>query len=119
MFSVALFSAVIMGSMQAMGETINLGLMKTFPGDCIGYYSAGTGFGKLFAASIVIVLTLSGLSNGIIYLIGMATAIPYRLSFNWINKQKELYPYVPDAEETMKESDEADGPKSEHKDDNY
>ena len=56
MFYVALFSAIIMGTMQAMGETINLGLMKTFPGDCIGYYSAGTGFGKLFAASSVITL---------------------------------------------------------------
>ena len=33
----------------------------------------------------------------------MVTAIPYRLCFNWINKQKELYPYVPDTEEIMSE----------------
>ena len=88
MFYVSLLTSILVGVGCALGESVILGFLKTFPGDSIGYYSSGTGMAGITGALIFIALKPLGLSNGAIYLIAAPTAIPYFLSFYWLNKQK-------------------------------
>lgn len=101
MFWISLIGSIIAGVGTALGESVNLGFLKTFPGNTIGYYGSGTGMAGITGALIFIALKPLGLSDGAIYLIAAPTAIPYVLCFLWLNKQKKLYPYVPDKEEVM------------------
>ena len=99
MFWVSLVGSIIAGVGTALGESVNLGFLKTFPGNTIGYYGSGTGMAGITGALIFIALKPLGLSDGAIYLVAAPTAIPYVLCFLWLNKQKKIYPYVPDKEE--------------------
>ena len=94
MFWVSLVASVVVGIQCALGESVNLGFMKTFPGNCISYYGSGTGFAGITGAVIFIALTPLGLSDAVIYMIALPTAIPYLLAFVWLDRQKKKYPYV-------------------------
>lgn len=96
MFYVSLAASIIVGIGSALGEATNIGFLKTFPGDTIGYYGSGTGFAGITGALIFLALNACGLSDGAIYLIAAPTAIPYFLSFLWLNNQKKKYPYIPE-----------------------
>lgn len=89
MFSVSLLASVIVGAGCALGESVILGFLKTFPGNAIGYYGSGTGMAGITGALIFIALKPLGLSDGAIYMIAAPTAIPYFLCFYWLNKQKK------------------------------
>ena len=86
MFWVSLVGSIIAGVGTALGESVNLGFLKTFPGNTIGYYGSGTGMAGITGALIFIALKPLGLSDGAIYLIAAPTAIPYCLCFLWLNK---------------------------------
>lgn len=101
MFWISLIGSIIAGIGTALGESVNLGFLKTFPGNTIGYYGSGTGMAGITGALIFLALHPLGLSDQAIYLIAAPTAIPYCLCFIWLNKQKKLYPYVPDKEEVL------------------
>ena len=99
MFWFSLIASVIVGIGSALGESVILGFLKTFPGDTIGYYGSGTGMAGITGAVIFIALKPLGLSDGSIYMIAAPTAIPYFLCFLWLNNQKKKFPYVPTEEE--------------------
>ena len=99
MFWLSLLASVIVGIGSALGESVILGFLKTFPGDTIGYYGSGTGMAGITGAVIFIALKPIGLSDGSIYMIAAPTAIPYFLIFLWLNSQKKKYPYVPTEDE--------------------
>ena len=105
MFYVSLLASIVVGIGIALGESTNLGFLKTFPGETIGFYGSGTGMAGITGSLIFIALKPIGLSDGAIYMIAIPTAIPYFLSFLWLNKQKKLYPYIPDASETAQPED--------------
>lgn len=86
MFYLSLFASIVVGVGCALGESVNLGFLKTFPGNTIGYYGSGTGFAGMSGSLIFIALTPLGLSDGAIYLIALPTAIPYLLCFFWLNR---------------------------------
>ena len=86
MFWISLIASIMVGVGLALGESTNLGFMKTFPGDCIGYYGSGTGMAGITGALIFIALHPLGLSDQAIYFIAIPTAIPYFLSFLWLDK---------------------------------
>lgn len=104
MFWISLLASIVVGIGIALGESTNLGFMKTFPGNCIGYYGSGTGFAGITGALIFIALHPLGLSDQAIYFIAIPTAIPYFLSFLWLDRQKKLYPYVPEAGDSTNEA---------------
>ena len=99
MFYLSLLASIVVGVGCALGESVNLGFLKTFPGNGIGYYGSGTGFAGIFGSLIFIALKPTGLSDAAIYLIAMPTAIPYILCFIWLNKQKQKYPYMLEEDE--------------------
>ena len=101
MFYVSLLASIIVGIGIALGESVNLGFLKTFPGNAIGYYGSGTGMAGITGSLIFIALQPTGLGDGAIYMIAIPTAIPYLLCFLWLDGQKKKYPYVPDPEENM------------------
>jgi len=101
MFYISLMASIIVGIGCSLGESVNLGFLKTFPGNTIGYYGSGTGMAGITGALILIALRPTGLSDGAIYLVVIPTAIPYLLCFLWMDRQKKKYPYVPDADENM------------------
>ena len=105
MFWLSLIASVIVGIGSALGESVILGFLKTFPGDTIGYYGSGTGMAGITGAIIFIALKPLGLSDGSIYMIAAPTAIPYFLCFLWLNNQKKKYQYVP-TEDEMKGNEE-------------
>ena len=77
---------VIMGVGSAIGESVILGFLKTFPGDAVGQFSTGTGIAGLSGSLIFIGLRPLGFSNGDIFLLVIPFAIPYLLSFMWLNR---------------------------------
>lgn len=85
MFYLSLLASIIVGVAIALGESTNLGFLKTFPGDNIGYYGSGTGFAGITGALIFIALKPIGLSDGAIFLVALPSVIPYFLCFYWIN----------------------------------
>ena len=103
MFWVSLLASIIVGIGIALGESVNLGFLKTFPGETIGYYGSGTGMAGITGALIFIALQPTGLGDGVIYMLAIPTAIPYLLCFLWLDRQKKKYPYVPDPEEVQEE----------------
>lgn len=99
-FYLSLVSSILIGVGSTLGESVNLGLLKTFPGLTIGYYGAGTGFAGLMGSLVFIILRPLGLDDKAIYLIFVTpVAIPYLISFMWLNRQKKVYPYVQNPEE--------------------
>lgn len=103
MFYVSLLASIIVGIGIALGESVNLGFLKTFPGETIGYYGSGTGMAGITGALIFIALQPTGLGDGAIYLLAIPTAIPYLLCFLWLDRQKKKYPYVPDPDEVQQQ----------------
>ena len=101
MFYVSLLASIIVGIGCALGESVNLGFLKTFPGNGIGYYGSGTGLAGITGAVIFIALKPCGLSDAAIYLIALPTAIPYIMCFLWLDRQKKKYPYIAPPEEQM------------------
>jgi battenin len=99
MFWLSLLASILVGLGQALGESVTLGFLKTFPGDAISYFGSGTGFAGISGSLIFIALKPLGFSDQAIYLIVIPTAIPYLLSFLWLNKQKVKYPYIPEPSE--------------------
>jgi CLN3 protein len=63
-FFIALISSVMLGISSALGEAINLGFIKGFPSEVIGYYGSGTGFAGIFGSGILLLLKAAGLSDG-------------------------------------------------------
>jgi len=108
MFYLSLLASIIVGIGSALGESTNIGFLKTFPGDTIGYYGSGTGFAGITGALIFLALNGIGLSDGAIYLIAAPTAIPYFLSFLWLNNQKKKYPYIPEVEDEDEDGNNSD-----------
>ena len=98
MFYVSLVSAILMGIQSALGESTTLGFLKNFPGETIGFYGSGTGFAGIFASGTLIVLKALSFSDSTIYLIAAPTVIPYFLCFWWLDQQKQIYPYVQEAQ---------------------
>ena len=56
MFYVSLLASIIVGIGIALGESVNLGFLKTFPGNAIGYYGSGTGMAGITGSLIFIAL---------------------------------------------------------------
>ena len=109
MFFVSLLASIIVGVGSALGEATNLGFLKTFPGDAIGYYGSGTGFAGISGAAIFLILYPLGFTDGMIFLVAIPTAIPYFLCFNWLNNQKKLYPYESPSSENQEQDENATG----------
>lgn len=86
MFYLSLFASIVVGIGIALGESVNLGFLKTFPGNGIGYFGSGTGFAGISGTLVFLALTPLGLNNAAIYLIVLPTAIPYLLCFLWLDK---------------------------------
>ena len=63
MFWISLCGSIIAGIGTALGESVNLGFLKTFPGNTIGYYGSGTGMAGITGALIFIALKPLGLSD--------------------------------------------------------
>ena len=63
MFWISLIGSIIAGIGTALGESVNLGFLKTFPGNTIGYYGSGTGMAGITGALIFIALKPLGLSD--------------------------------------------------------
>ena len=103
MFYISLLASIIVGIGIALGESVNLGFLKTFPGETIGFYGSGTGMAGITGALIFIALQPTGLGDAEIYLLATPTAIPYLLCFLWLDRQKKMYPYVPDPTEVREE----------------
>ena len=97
MFWVSLLASILVGLGQALGESVVLGFLKTFPGNAISYFGSGTGMAGISGSLIFIALEPLGCSPQAIYLIVLPTAIPYFLCFYWLDKQKRKYPYEPEA----------------------
>ena len=85
MFWLSLLASIIVGIGCALGESVNLGFLKTFPGNTIGYYGSGTGFAGITGATIFLILNAAGLGDGAIYMIAAPSAIPYVCCFLWLN----------------------------------
>ena len=86
MFWLSLLASVIVGVGCALGESVNLGFMKTFPGNSISYYGSGTGMAGISGSVIFLALSPIGLSDAVIYLLVLPTAIPYFLCFLWLDR---------------------------------
>jgi len=86
MFYLSLFASIVVGIGCALGESVNLGFLKTFPGNGISYYGSGTGFAGMSGSLIFLALGACGISDAAIYLIVLPTAIPYLLCFLWLDK---------------------------------
>ena len=62
MFWVSLMASILVGLGQALGESVILGFLKTFPGNAIGYYGSGTGMSGITGSLIFIALEPLGCS---------------------------------------------------------
>ncbi len=93
-FYVSLVASVILGIVCSFGESTNLGFCKGFPSTIVGYFGSGTGFAGVFGSGYILLLQSLGLSNALIFFIVTPAAIPYFLSFFWINRMKARHPYV-------------------------
>ena len=63
MFWISLIGSIIAGIGSALGESVNLGFLKTFPGNVIGYYGSGTGMAGITGVLIFISLKPLGISE--------------------------------------------------------
>ena len=91
-----MLSSIILGVCSALGESTTLGFCKGFPSTIVGNFSSGTGFAGVFGSGIILILKGAGLSNGQIFFIITPTVVPYFIAFWWINRTKEMYPYIPE-----------------------
>ena len=99
MFWVSLCASLFIGVGSALGESVILGFLKTFPGNAIGYYGSGTGMAGITCSLIWLTLKPLGINDGTIILITSLMAVPYFFSFLWLDTQKKKYPYVPTEDE--------------------
>ena len=83
-FWIAVLAGVLMGIAQAFGEAVILGFIKGYPNQCIGFFSAGTGFSGLFATSVLLGAKAINLKNSTLFLIEMPTIFIYIHSFYWL-----------------------------------
>ena len=112
MFYLSLFASVLVGIGSSLGESTLLGFLKTFPSEAVGYYSSGTGFAGISGALILLSLSAAGLSNGAIFIAAMPSAIPYFLSFLWVDNKKRLFPYVAQLDESIEIVEKVSKPSS-------
>jgi len=77
-----------------MGEATFLGFIKGYPSHVVGFVSSGTGFAGISSTSTLLILQGIGLSNQAIFLIVMPTYFVYIACATWLNKQKQLHPYL-------------------------
>jgi MFS family permease len=98
-FYVSLLAAIFLGIVSAFGESTTLGFCKGFPSTVVGYFGSGTGFAGVFGAGSLLILSSLKVPLGTIFFIITPTAIPYFLSFLWINRMKNKHPYIPEVQQ--------------------
>lgn len=93
-FFVAILASTFTGIAQGLGEAAFLCFLKGFPAHLVGYVSTGTGFAGISGNLFLLGLKAAQLSNTQIYLTAIPTVFIYQISYFWLNKQKEKYPFV-------------------------
>jgi hypothetical protein len=68
-----------------LGESVIIGFLKEFPGDCVGDISVGTGVAGIFATFTNLGFKAIGLENKIIFLIETPTVFIYYFAFLWLD----------------------------------
>jgi len=66
-FYLSLVGSVFCGSMQALGEGVNLGFLKSFPSELVGGWSSGTGLAGIVGSLLFIALNSLGVNLSITF----------------------------------------------------
>ena len=90
-FSFAIVAICLLGAYSALGESVLLGYLKHFHPKMTGGWSSGTGIsGVAGTAGYLLMFSVLGFSNQLIYALITPTMVLYALAFTYINDTAQL-----------------------------